>query len=337
MMSLNLPEAGMNLLDRSHAINGEPVDPRITAEPPHGRYGMVHYGLMLPNLPAPYRFLNVILIVGQPKARLFRNSHLITTTARDTVNLLIGTATGTPEQFRGYSIRRDCQLAADGSRLRFGDDLLIEGRYPRFSVRREGQAFNLALELRATDKIAHFARLIGGLYDHWSILCEYEGHIEQGGIHTQVQGLCTYEYARAVDLNLPFRFFSYQILNIDANTQVLFVQVLGPFGLPVQRRVYVRSLDDHGGIYSCGFDFTVQEHEADPVVTPEGTTMRLPRKFSWRVEDEQGEELIAVRGLANGDFKYGLGAGYCGSYGYEGHFRKKPIRGTGYIEYIDQL
>lgn len=334
-MHFPLSAALINLFDGSLALKGKPFDPFTSFAPPQGRYGTVHYGIMVPNLPAPHNFLNIITVIGQPKIELFRNGHLITTTALDTANLLIGTSTGTPDHFNGYSVKNDCELHADGSYLRFGKDIILQGKYPHFSARREGTAFNFDLTLRATDKVAHFARLIGGLYDHWSILCEYEGCIKQKGITTPVQGLCTYEYARAVNIALPFRFFSYQIINIDERTQVLFVQVLGPMNMPVQRRIYVRSLDDHGGVYTRGFDFTVQELEAEQVVTPRGRRMRLPKKFSWHVDDDEGKELIAIEGLANGDFKYGMTGGYAGSYGYSGSFKGKPVKGTGYIEYID--
>ncbi len=334
-MPQKLPPFWIDLLDRSHAINGDPVHFPLSLTPQHASR-VVHFGLMFPNLPAPHNFLNIIAVIGQPRVRMFRNAHLIRTTASDTANLLVGTATATPEHFKGYSVKKDCRFATDSSLLQFGNDLVLEGNYPDFTLRRQGHDFNLELQVHATDKIAHFVNMVGGLYDHWSILCEYRGHIERAGSITPVQGLCTYEYANAAaNISLPLYFFSYQIINVDEKTQVLFVQVLGPLGLPVQRRIYVRSLDDHGGIYSRGFDFTVQEYEDRPVVSPEGVKMRLPRRFSWRVDDDNGNELITIAGDCNGDFKYGMAAGYAGSYRYEGRFKGKPIQGTGYIEYID--
>ncbi len=328
------PPFWTNWLDKSHAVNGQPVVAPLRLEP-HIPNHTVHFGIMLPGLPKPYRFLNIITVIGQPRAVIFRNAHLIRTTDNDTANLLIGTATGKPDYFSGYSVQQDCDLAADGSHLRFGQELVLEGRYPDFKVRGQRDNFRFELVLKATDKIAHFARMVGGLYDHWSILCEYQGHLEQDGKKTAVNGLCTYEYARASNLPLPFRFFSYQIINVDKRTQVLLVVVLGPLGMPVQRRVYVRSLDNHGGIYSRGFDFTVHEYEARPVLSPEGVSMRLPRRFSWQVQDDEGRELIVIEGQANADFQYGMAAGYAGSYGYQGRFKGRPIQGTGYIEYID--
>ena len=334
-MNFPLPAGLVNMVDRSLALNGTPFDPATTMAVPHGRYTTVHYGIMVPNLPPPYNFLNIITIIGQPKVKLFRNAHLIRTTDLDTANLLIGTGVGTPDHFKGYGVKESCAFHKDGSFLRFGNDLVIEGVYPRFSAHREGAAFNFDLTLEATDKVAHFAKLIGGLYDHWGILCTYQGQIVHDGRTIPIDGLCTFEYARAVNLPLPFLFFSYQIINIDASTQALFVQVLGPMNMPIQRRVYIRSLDHHGGVYTKGFDFTVHEFEPDTVTTPNGQTMQLPSSFSWRVDDEMGHQLIRVNGITNRDFQYGMAGGYAGSFGYHGHYKGNSINGTGYIEYID--
>lgn len=334
-MSSSLASKAVQLLDRSASVNGQHFDRRTTICPPQGRYSTVHYGLMLPNLPAPHRFLNIIVVAGQPKVELFNNPQLIRTTPRDTANVLVGTSTGTPDYFQGYSLKQDCELKRDGSYLRFGQDLILEGSYPHFSARRENHDFNFNVKLNATDKIAHFGKLIGSTYEHWSLLCEYEGHIEHLGLRTPIAGLCTWEYARAININLPFRFFTYQILNIDETTQVLMVEVRGPLDVVVQQRIYVRSLEDHGGIYTRGFDFTVHEYEAQRVTSPAGRSLRLPKTFSWKVDDHQGHELITIEGVANGDFQYGMAGGYAGSYSYRGRFKQRDVEGTGYIEFID--
>jgi hypothetical protein len=57
--------------------------------------------------------------------------------------------------------------------------------------------------------------------------------------------------------------------------------------------------------------------------------MALPLSFSWGVDG------IEVHGRTNGDFGYGLGAGYVGTYDYEGVFDGRSIRGCAYIEYVD--
>jgi hypothetical protein len=58
--------------------------------------------------------------------------------------------------------------------------------------------------------------------------------------------------------------------------------------------------------------------------------MALPRHFTLRA-DGVGE----LHGTAAGDWTYGLGAGFVGSYDYEGRFQGRPVRGVGYCEYID--
>ena len=187
----------------------------------------------------------------------------------------------------------------------------------------------IALTIRPTTAVSHFAHLLG-LYDHWSVLCEYEGRFTpNGGPEITQRGLCTYEYARAVNLPLPFRFFTYQILNIDERTQVLMTEVLGTAGLPVARYVYVRRTD--GTATRNHVDFRNEVITSTEVTTPDGATMRLPTSFRWSCGD-----LISIVGETNDDFAYGLAAGYAGSYRYTGTFEGKPIEGTGYIEWIER-
>lgn len=333
--AIQAPKFIYKLADQSETSNGIPFSTDLETHTPQGKYTCVHYGVMIPDLPAPFNFLNLLTVVGQPKVRIFRNQHLIKTTAIDTANVLIGTAIGTKEHFNGYSVKNDCALVSNGSSLKFGDDLLLEGKYPNFYAKREGHDFNFELNIRATDKIANFAHLTFDLYNHWSLLCEYDGYLEFKGEKTQVKGLCTYEYARAVDIDLHMNYFTYHILNIDEKTQVLLVEVIGPLNLVLQRRVYVRSVDDHGAVYTKDFKFNVTEYESQRIITPNGLSMRLPKTFNWSVNDDQGQPLMNIEGVSNGDFQYGMAGGYAGSYQYKGSFKGKAIGGTGYIEYLD--
>jgi hypothetical protein len=315
-----------------HRLDAERFDPATPFGPPRGRYRTVHYGVMVPGLPEPHRFLDVIAVIGQPRVPIWRNDHLVRTSDRDTVSLLTATGAMTSGQLRGFSAAEDCDFAPDGSRLRFGDRLMIEGTYPSYAVRIDHPEVPVELRLAATDVVTHFARLPGGIYDHWSLLCRYEGQV--GG--SPAAGLCTLEYARGAAIRLPLRLFTYSVLNIDDHTQVLMGQVLGPGGLPVQGVVHVRSSDGSGTrSYTRGFDFTVQTFEDEPRTTPDGRRMRLPREFTWRAEDPSGAELVRIEGAACGDFTYGMAAGYAGSYRYMGRLVGRPITGTGYLEYID--
>ncbi|MDT7576992.1 MAG: hypothetical protein QOH17_3325, partial [Pseudonocardiales bacterium] len=55
-------------------------------------------------------------------------------------------------------------------------------------------------------------------------------------------------------------------------------------------------------------------------------TMSVPRSFRWAVEG------IEVHGRTNDDLAYGLGAGYVGTYDYEGIFDGRRISGCAYVE-----
>lgn len=312
-------------------MDGQVFDPNTPFGPPAGRYSTVHYGVMIPGLPDPHRFLNVIAVIGQPPVSIWRTASSTSTTDRDTVSLLTATGAMTADQLVGLSRAADCDLQRDGSRLRFGERLVIDGRYPEFAVRIAHPEVASGLVLRATDVVTHFARLPGGLYDHWSLLCRYVGRI--GSV--DARGLCTLEYARGVALPLPLRSFVYSVLNVDDRTQLLMGQVLGPGGVPIQQVVHVRGIGSPSRTYSRDFRFDVRSFEQEPRTAPDGRVTRLPKDFTWRVSDGPDGEPISVEGTTSGDFTYGLGAGYAGSYRFAGRFRGRAIDGTAYLEYID--
>jgi hypothetical protein len=321
------------LLNRSRRLDGTAFDPTTPFGPPQGRYRTVHYGVMLPDLREPLRFLDLIAVIGQPRIPIWRNDQLVSTTDEDTVSLL--TATGAPgtARFRGYRLGADCTFAQDGSELRFGDDVLLQARYPHYRIVRTEPA--IELRMTATRTVSHFAHMTGGLYDHWSLLCRYDGEVEVDGTRLPVVGLGNIEYARGAAISLPFRLFTYHVVNVDDRVQVLFGQVLGPLNTRLQHEVYVRAVDAPSRVYRHGVTFEVTRYEDEPRATPDGRGMRLPAEFCWTAPDGRRGELVRVEGRANGDWAYGVAAGFAGSYAYTGAFRGEPIDGTGYLEYID--
>lgn len=297
--------------------------------PPSGRRrSWVHYGVMLPGLPPPHRFFTVMAIAGTPGVRLFANDDLITTTPNDTAYVVSATSAMTHGQFRAYRIAGECELAPDGGRIRFGDDLEITGHLPRLAVHRRHPQADVRLELEATDAVTRFVDL-PGVYRHWSRLVRARGVIDG----RPVSGLGTVEYAWGVGLHslldrrLPVQLFTYHVLDVDETTQLLFTHVLGPGRLPLQRALHVRT-PAGSATYRRGHRFTV--HDAEIRDTPGGRPMRLPTSFSWRAD-----EVAEIHGRTSGDWAYGLGAGFVGSYDYEGTFRGRPITGCAYVEYVD--
>ncbi|WP_298440601.1 DUF6670 family protein [Gordonia sp. (in: high G+C Gram-positive bacteria)] len=324
-----------NLVNRIGPLNGAPYDPALPSHPPTGGWGVAHYGIMVPDLPAPVNFFDVISLFGTAKRiRAYSVPSLVRTTPEDSAWLLLGSAVSR-DNFRPYSIADDCTLTEDASDIRIGDVLRIR-RDHDITVHARPDGLTADLVLRPTEHISHFAHL-PGVYDHWSRLCEYEGTFTpDGGEPITSSGLCTWEYARGrTDVPLPIRFFTYQILNISDRVQVLMTELLGPAGIPFQRMVFVRDLDRGTATYTRGFVNTV--HRRLPThTTPDGAAMELPAEFTWSVNDDDGRELITVHGVARDDFAYGMAAGFAGSYDYTGRYLGTEIAGGGYIEWIDR-
>ena len=308
-------------------------------------FSWVHYGVMVPGLPEPHRFFNVMSILGTTGAVCFDNDQAIRTTPRDTAYVISTTAATPDRAFRSYSLAADCELRDDGSRVRFAEDLLIEGGYPRYRLRRDLGQVTVELELELTDKVAYFIRF-PRVYDHWSLLARCRGTIRDVRGAVEIDRLCTFEYARGVGLysfatgrvptraKVPVRYFTYQVLNIDETSQLLLTEV-GRRNAVAIRGAYERGLDEYGGMRPDA-TMTVTDQRTQPAVTPDGREMQLPSRWTWNVADDTDHGTpIVLDCVAGDDWIYGLGAGYVGSFVYSGSYRGRRIEGTGYVEYSD--
>ena len=62
--------------------------------------------------------------------------------------------------------------------------------------------------------------------------------------------------------------------------------------------------------------------------------MYLPREFAWQYQD--GNIQIEIQAQSRGDYKFGLAAGYVGSFSYQAKINQECYAGeSGYCEYID--
>lgn len=332
-------------VNRTDAHNGMPFTSRVAMTPRVDErwFSWTHYGVMAPGLPEPHRWFGVMAILGTTGARCFDDDARIRTTPRDTAYVVSGTATAGSGAARSWSMAQECDLRPDGTRLAFGDDeLVLEGLPPRVRVSRAGAgADRVALELEVTDKVAVFSR-IPGVYDHWSLLARYAGTVGEQA----VSGLCTYEYARGAGpsslargripavLKAPIRSFTYQVLNVDEESQLLLTAAGPRPGLHVHEGAWERGLHDHGAMHRH-VTLTVVSARSEPLRTPDGRTMVLAARWRWAVRDDAGREVAALECTARDDWTYGLGAGYVGSFTYAGAFHGRPLEGTGYVEAIE--
>ncbi|CBL44818.1 Hypothetical protein HDN1F_12350 [gamma proteobacterium HdN1] len=313
---------------------------------------------MVPDLGDEQRFFNVLSIVGTPGATVFDNDYLIKTQPRDTAYLLSTTAKQGADEFRSYSIQNECLFNEAGSHVEFGNALQISGQYPRFRVLRKfSDGTEIELHLEATSAVSYFAH-IPGLYLHWSLLCRYHGEIRPAktgiGLAAEnsevraIRGLCTFEYAKGVGVyslasqpvppskKIPIQFFTYQIINLDEETQLLFTRLLGPRDFVIQQALYVRKVDGTSVVHTKAVRMDVVEYLEHSHTTPDGHVMALPQRLTWQVKDASGNRLLELDCTVDTPYTYGLGAGFVTSYQFSGSFKERSVRGRGYMEYIDR-
>ncbi|KQY39368.1 MULTISPECIES: DUF6670 family protein [Nocardia] len=310
------------------------------------RWAWTHYGVFLPELPGPHRYLNTMTLIGATGALAFDNDYLAADDARDTATVLSSTAADGQHHYRAYDTGRDCSFADDGSRLDWGRDLSITGAFPHFHVRGHYDNFEVSLDIRATEQVSWFVRT--PLYDHLSLLATATGTLTDntGATIAIDQTLCTFEYARCMSpqaltaqalstrRKLPVDFFTYQIINLDSSTQVLLTEVRAA-GAVACLLAYVRCLDGTTRVYD-DVAMTVLSYQEHPLVDPLGRTMRVPRQLRWRVRDAAGAEILAFDADVDSPLRYGHGRGYVGAYTYRGTWQgQRPVTGSGYMEWID--
>lgn len=336
---------GYPLLDGTPAQDGQAFPASYALKPYHNskRVGWSHYGVMIPDLPAPHQFFSIMSIIGTPGALAFDTNHALQDSPRRNATAVMGTAATHPQQFKGYSIPRDCQFADDGSHIQFGDNIVITGQYPNYHVTAREQDFVLEIDITNTDKVSWFVKT--PVYDHISLLSTYQGQVTYQGKTQQISGLCTFEHAACVSpyllrdkpiptaLKTPVDFFTYQIINLDKNTQLL-LNDTRLSDVKIVSKAFLRGLDLYNQSYDATFE--VLTYQDTPAVAPDGVTMRLPHTFRWIITDQQQQVILIINGKVDTPFTYGLGSGYVGAYSYEGMYQNKVIRGRGYIEYIDR-
>jgi hypothetical protein len=333
------------LLDRADAAQGEPfARPGMLVPHTQSRfYGWTHYGVMIPDLPAPHRFFSIMSIIGTPGALAFDTDHALVDLPRHNATVVSGTAATHPRHFAGYSIPRDCEMREDGSLIRFGKEVEISGGYPNYRVRARYGGFALDMRITATDKVSWFLR--NPVYDHLSLLSRYRGALSHAGETVAIEGLCTFEYAACVSPYLlrrrplpprfkaPLDFFTYQVINLDDGPQLLLTQYM-LLGRPLATVLYARAETEHGRSWRDA-TFEVLEYQEQPATAPDGRGMRLPQRFRWTARDG-ASALLDIEGTVDTPFTYGLGSGYVGGYRYSGRYQGRAVAGRGYIEYIDR-
>ena len=194
------------------------------------RYGWIHYGVMIPDLPEPHRFLSIMSLIGATGSLAFDTDFALVDEPRRNASVVVGTAASYPAHFGNYSTARDFVSRPDGSLLQFGEDLTLSGRYPHYRLTGRFGGVEVDLDLTNTDKVTWFVR--NPVYKHLSLLTEYRGRFSTKSGAEDVAGLCAFEYGACPSpyqlrptplptaLKAPLDLFVYQIINLGPDDQV---------------------------------------------------------------------------------------------------------------------
>ena len=307
-------------------------------------YSWTHYGIFIPNLPEPHRYLNIMIFLGTPSALAFDHDHLISQkkSPRHTATFFSSTAATQGSLLKAYDFDDECEISESGDIIQLGSDVKISGKLPH--IRLEGKYLGLEFnfELDVSHHVSWFLK--NPVYDHLSLLSKIKGTLTDEKQTFQINDLCTYEYARSVGLHsvydsivptqhkIPLDFFTYQIINIDSYTQILLTKA-DILGEPAAYTAHIRYLDHPAEVYT-DVEFKVLNYFSEPKISPYGEAMHTPESFEWTVRDN-GETILQIQAYCDAPYQYGHGRGYATSYRYTGTLKANAIQGFGYMEYVD--
>ena len=316
---------------------------------PHTLYkhfGSTHYGIMVPDLPEPFRYLSWASVLGYVGFAITDTNYQMSKDGKgDTASLVHGTALSTTsEAYRTFSIKNDIEFNQNPFAINFDNQTVMHEEGEGFLLKTKREDLELELYLKPTKAISWFA--YSTFYKHFSVLMHYEGHIKQKGRSETIQGLCTLESWKAVatsmlknkwlveNVQLPVKVFSYQVINIDHEQQLLLAFICYE-DQPILTFVYYRHIDGTSIQYNGDTLFEVTSLKDEPQITPDGYSMLLPNTFRW-VAYHNNQKVLDISAHVDTAYCFGLAAGFVSSYAWQGEFDDQPLTGRGYLEYIDR-
>lgn len=304
--------------------------------------GMSHYGIMIPDLPAPHYFMANMVLIGYSGWKAWDDNANLQSSARNTISIGHGTAATQHDPLLVMD-RSQTNLAKDGSQLHFGDNYHIDCHFPDFRLRSRVGNFHADIHLTATGENSWAGD--SDSYRHYSLLCRYQGEIGMGSKRQSVTGLGTFEYGIGFlpymatnkplppPLKLPVDFFSYHVINLDENNQLLFVTVGSMHKQAAAVVVEWRTAGE--GCRRFGKSVTLEVIEfAEQQESYHGrSNMDVPRHFQWRIEGtDQGT--VIIDGKIDTQWLY-ASMGYIAGYRWTSNLRDHGS-GRGYLEYSDR-
>lgn len=327
-----------DFLDQSKQLNQAQKPIELCCHPPQDRYKIIHQKLVLANLPAPLHYLNFFSLIGQPNSPVFCNNNEISTTALDTATLLVSSSPHMVGQLNSYSIQHECQFHIDENSnvtYTFGQKEKVFGKIPDFTVQRQDDELSVNLSITTMPLISHFIHLKFGFAQHWSLVAHCKGIIQYKDQNYEIEQNAVFEYMKTVNFPyLPYALYTYQLIQVNDDLQIIFMHSRDQMNNILHSRIYIRDIQNNETkMFDRQVCFNI--HRVFPkVTTVNHQEMYLPREFEWQYQDENTK--IDIQAQSRGDYKFGLAAGYVGSFVYQLHLNDEYYQGEGgYCEYID--
>jgi len=170
--------------------------------------------------------------------------------------------------------------------------------------------------------------------DYWYARCQCEGEITYKKQKYQIEAQGILKHARAIYLPfIAFHFFTYQVIQVNANLQIILSELRNQWNNIVFSRIEIQSNEQRSILYDHQVVLDIMR-VYPKVQTPNGREMYLAREFMWQYQ-EKNQIIFQLKAQSRGDYKFGLGAGYVGSFNYELIWNNENHKGSGYCEYID--
>lgn len=328
--------AGLRASGQPFAQNPIALKPYVGSR----RYGWTHYGVMLPDLPAPHRYFSLMVMAGVPGMAAFDIDSNGIDDPRNTAAVSVSTAADTAYYYQCTSMVHGARLDPAGLSLTFGGDTVVEGKFPSFTVRIDNKNLQAEIHIDCGDLATWFIK--SWFYDHLSFVGRYRGWVCAGGVRTEIGGVGNLEYARCVGVysfrrkplpahwSVPINFFTYHVVDIAEIGQVLF-SGLKLEGSTIANILHVRTLSGVGN-WSTIDDafFEVLDMSSAPELAPDGKQMRLPIRVKFGVRGRL--EIVAHYDCPP---RFGVGNGYISGYRATVSIDRRVLETRGYSEYVN--
>ena len=308
----------------------------------HPFYSCSRYGFNFPDLAAPLHYLNISATLGMTGLLCFDQSLSEQQSARQHASVFMSTALQHEPLLKHYGLDSD-EVIHNPNQILFGRELLIQGTYPEFQIKGHYGHIEFQLQINVGRQASWLMK--SPVYDHFSLMMHYQGSFNLEGENIAVSGMGTFEFARAATPHLlieqplslidkiPVNFMTYQIMNLDDQTQLILHKV-DLAGKPMSYKAYIRHKSGLCDVFD-DVEFKVIDYLDKPTQSPSGEYTLLPKTFEWKIFDQSADIFLELHAEVNREYQYGLGLGYVAAFDYKILNDDRMLSGQGYIEYID--